>query len=114
MIKKHPDIVGVMSIAFSDSERLHDSLRRGKTQKQNLKYFHDAEDADGTKAPPEVAIHPMTSRPSKDVITTSEDEIKNNYELLKTFRTDDNDALRKFMDKHAVYNPDTYYYVYKE
>jgi hypothetical protein len=114
MVKKHPDIVGIMSIAFTDSERLKQNIRRGKTQKRNLKYFHNATDADGTTAPPEVAIHPMTSRPSKDVITSSEDEIENNYELIKSIKTSDEDAIRSFMDKHAVYNPNTYYYVYKE
>jgi hypothetical protein len=114
MIKKHPEIVGITSIAKADADRLRMNLKRGKTQRRNLKYFHNAVDADGTDAPPEVAIHPMTSRPSKDVITTTEDEIENNYELLKTFKTDDQEGLRNFMDKHAVYNPETYYYVYKE
>jgi hypothetical protein len=114
MVKKYPDIVGILSIARADAVRLENNLKRGKTQRRNLKYFHNATDADGTEAPPEVAIHPMTSRPSKDVITTSEDEIENNYELLKTFKTDDQETLRKFMDKHAVYNPETYYYTYKE
>jgi hypothetical protein len=114
MIKKHPEIVGITSIAKADADRLRNNIARGKTQRRNLKYFHNAEDADGTAAPPEVAIHPMTVRPSKDVITTSEDEIKNNYKLIKTFKTADEDTLRSFMDRHAVYNPETYYYTYKE
>ena len=114
IIKNHPDIVGIMSIANADAQRLSTNIKRGKTQKRNLKYFHNAVDANGAEAPPEVAIHPMTVRPSKDVITTSDDEIKNNYELLKTFKTSDEDTLRSFMDRHAVYNPETYYYTYKE
>jgi hypothetical protein len=113
MVKKHPDIVGIMSIATNDRRRLDNNLKN-KTHRRNLKYYHNAQDVDGNNAPPEVAIHPMTSRPSKDVITTSEDEIENNYKLLKTFKTADEDSLRSFMDKHTVYNPDTYYYVYKE
>lgn len=114
MVKKHPDIVGITSIATRDANDLINNLKRGKTQRRNLKYFHNAKDADGNEVPPEVAIHPMASRPSKDVITTSEDEIENNYEYLKTFNTDDNEGLRKFMDKHAKYNPNTYFYIYKE
>jgi hypothetical protein len=114
LVKKHPDIVGIMSIAKSDAVRLSENIKRGKTQRRTLKYYHDAEDSEGNKAPPELAIHPMTSRPSKDVITESEDEIKNNYELLTTMKTDDIDKLVNYMEKHAVYNPETYYYTYKE
>ena len=114
MIKNHPDVVGIMSIAKADADRLRNNITRGKTQRRNLKYFHNAVDADGAEAPPEIAIHPMTSRPSKDVITTSEDEIENNYKLLKSIKTSDEDSLRSFMDKHAKYNPDTFYYTYKE
>lgn len=114
LVKKHPDIVGIMSIAKSDADRLHENIKRGKTQRRTLKYYHDAEDSEGNKAPPELALHPMASRPSKDVITESEDEIVNNYELIKTMNTDDTDKLVGFMEKHAKYNPETYYYDYKE
>jgi hypothetical protein len=113
MVKKHPDIVGITSIATTDAKRLRNNLKN-KTHRKNLKYYHNAQDIDGNTAPPEVAIHPMASRPSKDVITSSEDEIENNYELLKTMKIKDEDTLRSFMDKHAVYNPDTYFYIYKE
>jgi hypothetical protein len=114
MVKKHPELVGIMSIAAKDAERLRDGIKRGKTQRRNLKYFRDAIDADGNVAPPELAIHPLVKRPTKDVITTSEDEIETNYKLMKTFDIDAQETLRNFMDKHAVYNPETYYYTYKE
>jgi hypothetical protein len=114
MVKNHPEIVGITSIAFADAARLHRNIQRGKTQRNNLKYFKNATDADGNVAPPEIAIHPMVKRPSKDVITTDESDIETNYKLMKSFGVNDNTTLQNFMEKHAVYNPETHYYTYKE
>jgi hypothetical protein len=59
-------------------------------------------------------LHPLTKRPQKDVVTTESDKLENNYKILKTFKTQDEEKLRNFMDKHAEYNPDTFFYTYKE
>ena len=113
MIKNHPDVVGIIGIDGADAYRLQRKLGR-KTIKNNLKYIQFATDSDGNTGPPELVLHPLTKRPDKDVIVSPSDKLENNYKLFKKFKVDDERGLRNFMDKHAVYNPETYYYVHKE
>jgi len=40
--------------------------------------------------------------------------LENNYKLLTKINVNDEAKLLKFMDQHAVYNPDTFYYNYTE
>lgn len=111
LIEKHPDVVGVMSIARGDALRLQRNRR--KATRKNLKYFHYATDAEGNVSPPELALHPLAKRSSKDVISTSSDKLENNYELLKTMSLSDEKKLRSFMNTHAEYDPETYFFKYK-
>ena len=112
IIKKFPDVVGVVAIAAEDARRLNENLRH-KTQKVR-KYFHFAE-AVNTKIPsvPELILHPLRLRPQKDVIVHSDDKLENNYELYKKFDTRDESKLVNFMDT-LVYNPDTFFYELKK
>jgi hypothetical protein len=111
IIKKFPDVVGVMAIAAEDARRLNENLRR-KTQKIT-KYFHFAE-AVNTKIPsvPELILHPLKSRPQKDIIVHQNDTLENNYELYKKFDTRDENKLIRFMDS-LVYNPETFFFELK-
>jgi len=111
MIKKYPDVVGYAAIAPNDARRLNEKLR--ETRKLH-KYFREAEDEFGSHSVPEIALHPLTSRPSKDVITKDSDVLENNYKLIKVLPANEWDVLTKYMDDHAVYNPDTFFYTYKE
>jgi hypothetical protein len=111
MIKKHPEIVGMIALAAGDLKHMKTALKRGISQKTQ-KVFHKAKDSFGISAVPELILHPLTKRPSKDIIVKPEDILENNYSLMKTVPYNE-DALHQFMDKHAVYNPDTYFFTYR-
>lgn len=110
IIKKHPDVVGIMSIAWRDANTLRKN--RHKATRKNLKYFHYATDSYGIVSPPELALHPLAKRSAKDVISTTSEKLENNYELLKTMPLEEK-KLRSFMNTHAEYDPETYFFKYK-
>jgi hypothetical protein len=112
IIEKYPDVVGMVALSVSDAGRINDSVKR-KTLR-NKKYYHFADDSAGIHSIPELILHPLTKRPSKDMIVKPEDKLENNYKILKTFYALDTEKLAKFMDNHAVYDPDTFFYKYKE
>jgi len=112
MIKNHPDVVGMISVAPGDLTRLQTGMKTMKQSKK--KYFHLAKDALGIESIPELILHPLTTRPQKDIIVKEGDVLETNFELMKSYSFKDEDQIRSFMDKHAVYDPDTFFYTYKE
>jgi hypothetical protein len=110
MVKKYPDIVGMIAIAYSDSVRLKRSLK--KTQKNILKFFKMAKDSRGTTGIPELLLHPLTKRPSKQIIVNESDTLENNYKLITEFDLTNESKMAQFMDKHAKYDPETFFYTY--
>jgi hypothetical protein len=50
-------------------------------------------------------------RPQTDILSSETDSLKNNYKLLKKLNPSE---THRFMEKHAVYNPDTYFFNYTE
>lgn len=113
IIKKYPDVVGMIALAFGDSIRINEGYRK-KTIKKNRKYFYFANDAIGTHSIPELILHPLRTRPSEDLIVEDTTKLDTNFELLKTLSLKDEEKVRSFMDNHALYNPETYFYTYKE
>lgn len=113
VIEKHPEVTGMITIPHADAVRAQQGLKR-KTMRNKLKYFKFAKDSDGNEAVPELVLHPLSPRPSKEFLVKDSDTLKNSYKLLKSFKTDDEKSLMNFMDKHAVYNPDSFFYTYKE
>jgi hypothetical protein len=109
MIKKYPDVVGIMSIAWADNHHIDNNLR--KTQKLK-KYFKQANDSRGKLGIPELILHPLKVRPQKDLITTESDQLENNYEQIGKFLRNDTLSMERFMEKHTTYNPDTFFYKY--
>ena len=115
IIKNHPDIVGHMSISYTDTGRLDKTLARNKTLRKNVKkYIHNASDSRGIEGPPELVLHPLSKRPPKSMIVHPNDKLENNYKLLKTFKFKNIQDIYSFMAKHAVYDPDTFFYTHKE
>lgn len=112
IIEKYPDVVGIMGIAVGDIHRVTNILK-SKTAR-NKKYYHLAEDSNGFKSIPELVLHPLKRRPSKDLIVSSGDPLETNYSLVTQIRSEDEKKLADFMEKHAIYNPETYFYTYKE
>jgi hypothetical protein len=110
LIKKYPDVVGLMGIPAGDSRRLKKSLK--KTSKRIQSFFKLATDSLGVEGIPELVLHPLVRRPSNDVIVHENDILENNYKLLTKFNIRDEAKLVTFMDEHAVYNPDTFFYIY--
>jgi hypothetical protein len=113
MIKKYPDIVGIINISIGDATRFRDGVRRLSRRKS--KYFHNAEAAEPSfPSIPELILHPLALRPQKEMLVHSGDKLDNNYSLLKKFdlRKDESKII-DFMETHAVYNPDTFFYNFK-
>jgi hypothetical protein len=112
LIKKYPDIVGSIALSVGDAGRITEAVRN-KTLR-NRKYYHFADDHAGIHSIPELVLHPLPRRPSEDVIVKPEDEVETNYSLLKRVNVNDYSKLVKFMEDHAVYDPETFFYRYKE
>jgi hypothetical protein len=111
IIKKFPDIVGMLGISVGDNSLMRKAMLRGiraKTQKM----FKKVKDASNHMGIPELILHPLTKRPAKDIVVSNETELNTNYTLLKKVPYNE-DALHTFMNKHATYNPDIYFYTYK-
>jgi hypothetical protein len=112
IVKKYPDVVGMMGIPAADARALKKSLK--KTSKRVSKFFKMAEDSLGVQGIPELVLHPLSKRPAKDIITNESDSLENNYKVLTKFNINDEAKLLTFMEKHTVYNPDTFFYTYTE
>jgi hypothetical protein len=89
------------------------SAMRNKTVR-NKRFYHLAEDSKGYKSIPELILHPLRRRPVKDLIVKPGETLETNYKELSQFDLANEGKLASFMDKHAVYNPETYFYTYKE
>lgn len=113
IIKKFPEIVGTIAVVQSDSKTMKQNLAKPKNVTMR-RFFKYAEDRLGTKSVPELSIHPLILRPSKDVITKEGDRLENNYRLLGKLKRRDPQSIIRFMDTKTVYNPETFYYNYKE
>jgi hypothetical protein len=110
IIEKYPNIVGILALSIGDTAQMKRNLK--KTQKLT-KYFKYAKDARGISGVPELILHPLSTRPTKDVITHDTDLLENNYEQIARFGRSDIQNMEKFMEQHAIYNPDTYFFNYR-
>lgn len=110
IVKKYPDVVGLLTIPFRDAVRLKKSLK--KTAKNIRSLFKLAGDARGVQGIPELVLHPLTRRPDKTTIIEKSDKLDNNYKLLSTLDLKNEKAMLTFMDKHAVFDPETFFYTY--
>ena len=109
IISKYPDIVGIMAISIGDNKNIKRDLKKTKRIE---KYFKFAKDSRGTTGIPELILHPLTKRSSKDLILSDSDMVENNYEHLGKFNIKNYQELEIFMNKHSSYNPDTYFFKY--
>lgn len=109
IIKKFPEIVGTIGVVRSDAKAMKRNLEKPKnsTIRRVFKY---AEDSLGTKAVPELSIHPLVLRPSGDVISEEDTVHETNYTLLTKFNRNDKKSLLNFMDTKAKFNPETFYF----
>jgi hypothetical protein len=110
IVNKYPEIVGIMGIPAKDSLRLRTSLK--KTSKKIKNLFKLAEDSKGNIGVPELVLHPLVKRPSQQVIVKDSDVLENNYKLLTKIEINNEAKLLKFMEQHAKYDPETFYYRY--
>jgi hypothetical protein len=112
IVEKFPEVVGTLSIVQSDSRIIKKGLKNSKNVTMR-RFFNYAEDSTGAKSVPELSIHPLILRPSKDVITKEGDVLETNYSLLGKFNRNDQKSIINFMDTKTVYNPQTFYYMLK-
>jgi len=105
MIEKFPDIVGLYVISAGDSRSLKRTIKNSKYQS----YIHFQKDARNFTGVPEIILHPLVKRPSKNVIVRDGDTLENNYKLLKSIPLK-GDELLTFMKQHSVYKDGFYTY----
>ena len=108
LIKKYPDIVGIVGIATTDAARLKENLKR-RTTRRVRKYMKPAKDATGTESVPEIILHPLAQRPQKDVIVHEDDVLDNNYQKVGQYNLTDESTLSKLLDS-AQFNTETFFY----
>jgi hypothetical protein len=112
MIKKYPEIVGMVYISPRDAASLKSAFDR-KTVKYK-KYYKLTEDSNGVESIPELVLHPLTKRPEKDIIVKPGDTLDVNYKKIAEISASNEGKLAGFMEKHAVFDPETFFYTYKE
>jgi hypothetical protein len=111
IVKKHPEVVGMLLNAAGDIKLFKKAVKRGIPNK-TLRTFKKAKDSFGIETVPELILHPLAKRPSSNVIVKKEDELDGNYKLLKSVKYNEGE-LHKFMNTHAEYDPETYFFKYK-
>jgi len=109
IIDKYPDVVGMIVISIGDTRELKKGLN--KTQRLQ-RYFKFAKDSRGISGVPELILHPLKKRPSEDLLIKNSDHLENNYEEIAKFDRFNYNQLEEFMNKHARYNPETYFFNY--
>ena len=112
IVKNHPEIVGTLSISAGDQKYFRKALKKGINHR-TMRTFKKAKDSFGVTGVPELSLHPLTKRPSKDMILNETDKVENNYRLLKKLKYNEKE-LQSFMQNHADYDENTYFYTYKE
>jgi len=112
VIRKFPDVVGMLGISVGDNQRLREATKKGINRK-TLKMIRRVKDSSEHFGVPELALYPLAERSAKDVIVKEDDKLDNNYELIDSVEYSE-DKLHSFMKNHAKYNEDTYFYTYKE
>jgi hypothetical protein len=113
IIKKYPSIVGYLGNVNKDAIAMKRNLAKPENSKYK-KYFHFTTDSADVLSVPELAIYPLRERSDKNIIVSESDSLANSYKLLKKFSRNDKKSIMTFMDKHAVFDPDTFYVTYKE
>jgi hypothetical protein len=112
IIKKFPEIVGMLGISVGDNKSFKESIKRGIPNK-TLKRIRRVKDSSEHSGVPELALYPLSRRESKDIIVKEDDKLDNNYELIDSIEYNE-DKLNKFMDKHSEFDPETNFYTYIE
>ena len=111
IIRRYPDVVGMIGVAFDDAKRVKSGAEDLSAKVRQ--YFNFATDAGGITSIPELVLHPLKRRPAKDVVVHDGDPLETSYRELVRLDASDETALLQFMQKHAEYVPDTYFYKYK-
>ena len=107
MIEKFPYIVGLYSISAGDSRVLKRTIKNSK-YKSYIRFQKDARNFTGV---PEISLHPLVERPSKDVIVRDGDILENNFRLLKSIPLKGENIVT-FMKQHAMYDSSSGFYKY--
>lgn len=110
-MKKHPNVLGMIAIAENDARGFQ--KRKEKVTDAMKPYIHMKSDSKGLLGVPEIILHPLQKRLDHDLITQEGDVLKTNYEVVDVLPIKD-ETLVTFMEKHAVYDPKTSFYIYKE
>lgn len=114
-LKKHPEVMGYIGLARTDSKQLRDGLK--KNLKDVMKYVQLAEDERNFKGSPELVLYPLQQRSHDDIYIDDPEGWKQNqqynYTLVKTLPRK-RQELVKFLESHTVQDPETGYFTYKE
>jgi len=114
LIEKYPDVVGMIAISMGDNKQLKKAFEEKRVTKKISKYLHPVTDNRNLTGIPEIILHPLIKRPSKDILSDPETQHETNYTIIKEFDVQSKNEMLRFMEEHSVLNPETSLYTYKE
>jgi len=114
LIQKYPDVVGMIALSMGDNKMYKKSLKERKVTQRMIKFLNPVTDNRNFTGIPEIILHPLKQRPSKDILSDPQTDHDTNYKMIKEFDVTDKQTMLTFMEQHAEYNANTSLYTYKE
>jgi hypothetical protein len=114
LIQKYPDVVGMIAISIGDNKYVKKAFKEKRVTQRLAKYLNQVRDNRNIEGIPEIILHPLKQRPSKDIVSDSDVDHDTNYSILKEFDISDKQEMLNFMEQHSEYNANTSLYSYKE
>jgi hypothetical protein len=113
LIEKYPDVVGMIAISMGDTKMYQKALKSRKVTRRISKFLNPVSDNRNLTGIPEIILHPLKTRLSKDLISDSNVEHDTNFKIIKEFDVLDKQGMLEFMEQKTIYNPQTSLYSYK-
>lgn len=114
-LKKHPNVLGYIGLARSDSDQLREGMQG--SLKNLVKYIQLAEDNRGFKGSPEIVLHPLRKRVFDNIIISDKSEfVKQQSFVFKHITTlpREHDTLVNFLQTKTQQDPNTGFFTYNE
>lgn len=121
-VKKHPDIVGMLTVSAGDNFRFVKENKAKTLPKKYSKYiiYHKGlgaylgDNLIKMRMFPEIILHPFATRNKKAMIMDDSHHPNLNYEIIGAFHTTDKEKILNFMKNHTKFDRKNGLYQYKD
>jgi hypothetical protein len=110
-MRANPKVLGMISVARNDARGFE--KRQDKVTEGMKPYIHLKTDTQQVTGVPEIMLYPLKTRNVENVISEPGEKLDTIYEVVDVLPIKE-DVLIKFMKDHAIYEPRTSFYLYKE